>query len=123
MTTRSQAQGAKVVALIALILQIVFLVLMVVDEVDSGFNSAVGYFGATIHFGQIVDFLVAVILMIVFIAINYILIYQPLEKSRYKGTDFLAIVLGVVEIVITVVVPALLIPGVLLIIVGILLLI
>ena len=122
MTTRSQAQGAKVVALIALILQIVFLVLIIVDEFESGFNQSVGYFSATIHYPGLY-FLVAVILMIVFIAINYILIYQPLEKNRYKGTDFLAIVLGVVEIVITVVVPALLIPGVLLIIVGILLLI
>ncbi|MCL4328417.1 MAG: hypothetical protein M1151_06465 [Candidatus Thermoplasmatota archaeon] len=121
-TTRSQAPGAKLVAMIALILQIVFLVLEVIAETDKSFNTGLGSFSGMLYSSQLAFFLVAVILMVVFIIVNYILVITPLQQQKYKGTDLLCIVLGIVELILVTVAPALLVPGILLVIVGILLL-
>jgi hypothetical protein len=108
--------------MIALILQIVFLVLEVIAETDKSFNTGLGSFSGMLYSSQLAFFLVAVILMVVFIIVNYILVITPLQQQKYKGTDLLCIVLGIVELILVTVAPALLVPGILLVIVGILLL-
>ncbi len=110
------------VALFSLLAQIVFLVLAVIGQFDGSFRGSVGYLSGVVYISNFINFLVALIIMVVFIAINYLLIIKPLQEEKYKGTDFLAILLGIVMIILTTVAPALLIPGVLILVAGILLL-
>jgi hypothetical protein len=112
---------SRILVLLALILQVIFLVLLLISLVSSSILAGLPR-SSSLFVNDILSFfsgLVLIVVYLIFLALNYALVYVRMGKRSYSKAIAPAVILGIVEIILGVFSLFFLLPGILLLLAGI----